>query len=120
MKKRLLPEERKAQIIQIALNLFAKKGYENITINNIIDEAGLSKGGFYHHYDSKEALLEDIAQMFIGEVVTIVGTIAEREDLSALQKTNEYIKQVNVYKEGKTVEVTAFLSELYSGGKNIQ
>ncbi len=120
MTKKLPPEERKGRIIQTALQLFAVKGYENTTINNIIGEAGISKGGFYHHYTSKEELLEDIVRMLIGDMVVIFEEIDACDDLTALEKTNEYIRRVNAYKGDKVVEVAAFLSELYSGGKNVQ
>ncbi len=120
MHKKLLPTERKAQIIQAALQLFAVKGYENTTVSSIIDEAGISKGGFYHHYNSKEELLEDIVRMLIGDMVDIFEEIDAREDLTALEKTNEYIRKVNAYKGDKVIETAAFLSELYSGGKNVQ
>jgi len=119
MNKKLTPQERKGQIIQTSLQLFAVKGYDNTTVQNIIDEAGISKGGFYHHYNSKEELLEDIVRMLIGDMVVIFEEIDARDDLSALEKTNEYITRVNAYKGEKMVEVAAFLSELYSGGKNV-
>lgn len=120
MSERLLPQQRKAQIIQTALGLFKDEGYENTTVADIIDAAGISKGGFYYHYDAKEDLLEDIAQMFVGEVLAIIEQIASRDDLSALEKTNEYIRQVNSFKKERTAEVAAMLSEMYSGGKNVQ
>ncbi len=117
--KKLTPEERKAQVIQTALRLFAMKGYENTTINNIIDEAGISKGGFYHHYVSKEQLLEDIVRMLISGMAGIFKEIDAQSDLSALEKTNEYFRRVTAYKSDKHVETAALLSELYSGGKNV-
>ena len=120
MHEKLSPDERKAQIIQTALQLFAKKGYENTTVNSIIEAVGISKGGFYHHYNSKEELLEDIVRMLIGDMVAIFEEIDARGDLTALGKTNEYIRRVNAYKGEKVVETAAFLSELYSGGKNVQ
>ena len=40
MHKKLSPDQRKAQTIQTVLQLFAKKGYENTTINSIIEEGG--------------------------------------------------------------------------------
>jgi len=120
MHKKLTPEERKSQIIQTALQLFAVKGYENTTVNNIIEEAGISKGGFYHHYSSKESLLEDIVKMLIGNMVTIFKEVDACKDMSALEKTNEYIRRVNALKSDKLVETSALVSELYSGGKNIQ
>lgn len=120
MTERLEPEERRAQIIQAALDLFREKGYEATTVSDIIDAAGLSKGGFYHHYAAKEELLEDVAHMFVGEILAIIRAVADREDLSALEKTNEYLRQVNAFKKERVAEVAAFLAELYAGGKNRQ
>ncbi len=120
MTERLEPEERKTRIIQTALELFREKGYEETTVSDIIDAAGLSKGGFYHHYTAKEQLLEDIAQMFVGEILVIIQAVADRDDLTALEKTNEYLRQVNSLKKERPVEVAAFLAELYAGGKNMQ
>ena len=53
-------EKRKYQIIRTAEDLFYEKGYENTTVQDIIDAVKLSKGGFYHHYTSKEQLLDEI------------------------------------------------------------
>ncbi len=118
MRKKLSPEQRKQQIIQASLKLFREKGYEQTTVSNIIDEAGISKGGFYHHYDSKEQLLEDIAQMFIERSFFIIQKISERSDLSALEKTNKYMWEINSIKKENPLEVYALISEMYSGGKN--
>jgi len=120
MSERLSPDERKTQIIEAALMLFRDRGYENTTVSEIIDAAGISKGGFYHHYDSKEQLLRDIAQDFVCEVLGIIGEISQRDDLSALEKLNEYIRMANAYKKERPVKAAAFLAELYSGGKNLQ
>ncbi len=120
MHKKFPPHERKAQIIQIALQLFAVKGYNDTTVNDIIDKAKISKGGFYYHYNSKKDLVEDIVWMLIGDMKTIIEQIDKRDDLTALEKANEYIKSITVYKTDKIVETVALLSELYSGDKNIQ
>jgi len=117
--ERMSPEERKSQIIQAALVLFSDRGYENTTVRNIIDEAGISKGGFYHHYDSKEQLLDDIAHFFVAEVLSILEEIAERDDLSGLEKVNEFIRTANAYKKERPVEVSALLSGIYSDDKNM-
>ncbi len=120
MSKAKKPEVRKMEIIQAALELFAQDGYENTSVNHIIERAGVSKGGFYHHYDSKAQLLEDIARLFLDKIAERIQGIAEMEDLSALEKTNEYFRQVNSYKEQRAAEVSTILAGMYSGGKNIQ
>lgn len=51
------PEIRSAELLDCAQRLFFEHGYDNTTVNDIIREAGLSKGAFYHYFASKEALL---------------------------------------------------------------
>lgn len=53
-------EESKQKIIDAALTLFAKKGYENASISMIAKEAGVSKGLMYNYFDSKEDLLQGV------------------------------------------------------------
>lgn len=51
------PEIRRAEILDQAVWIFLEHGYENTSLNDVISRAGMSKGMFYHHFDSKEALL---------------------------------------------------------------
>ncbi len=50
-------EERRRQLIDTALSLFAEKGFENTTIKDLAEAAGVAQGLFYHYFESKEALL---------------------------------------------------------------
>lgn len=51
---------RREAILKTAEELFYKNGYEKTTINDILQVLSLSKGGFYHHFSSKEELLQAI------------------------------------------------------------
>ncbi len=55
----------KKLIIEAALKLFAKNGYDDTTIEGIIQETNLSKGGVYHHFKSKEDIVESITDLYI-------------------------------------------------------
>ena len=46
----------KDNIIKVAFSLFLKKGFKAVTINNIQERTGLSKGAIYHHFKSKEEI----------------------------------------------------------------
>ena len=50
------------QIVQVAERLFCAKGYDETSVQDILDEIHGSKGGFYHHFDSKEDLLREICR----------------------------------------------------------
>ena len=49
---------KKQEILQTAEDLFCKKGYEETSVQDILDILHTSKGSFYHHFESKEYLLE--------------------------------------------------------------
>ncbi|NVD41943.1 TetR/AcrR family transcriptional regulator [Ensifer sp. HO-A22] len=55
------PEVRSNELIDCAERLFFQHGYENTTVNDVIQAANVSKGAFYHYFVSKEALLEAVA-----------------------------------------------------------
>ena len=62
MKKfeRLPPETRKQEIQAAALKLFSEKGFANTTMENIVEQVSLSKGGVYRLYSSTSAILADL------------------------------------------------------------
>ena len=62
-------EATRGQLIVIATRMFAERGYEDTSIEAVLREAGVSRGSLYHHFASKEALFEAVAE----EVETSVG-----------------------------------------------
>jgi len=60
---------RKQEIMQTALKLFVSKGYEKTTTNDIMEALNLSRGGLYHHFHSKEEILDTaITTLFQSEI----------------------------------------------------
>ena len=62
-------EATRSQLIAIATRMFADRGYEDTSIEAVLREAGVSRGSIYHHFPSKEALFEAVAE----DVETSVG-----------------------------------------------
>ena len=58
--KRLSFDERKQAIKHAAIRIFVEQGFENTTMEDLIKESGLSKGGFYHYYKNTTDILHDI------------------------------------------------------------
>ena len=56
------PEQTRERIIAAAAELFVENGYEQTSIQDILDTTGLSKGGLYHHFKSKEQILEAVME----------------------------------------------------------
>lgn len=56
------PEQTLERILDVSSKLFIEKGYEQTSIQDILDALNLSKGGLYHHFKSKEEILEVVMQ----------------------------------------------------------
>ncbi len=55
---------RRAELLRIAAQLFASKGFKNTTVRDIADAAGILSGSLYHHFDSKESMVDEILSTF--------------------------------------------------------
>jgi AcrR family transcriptional regulator len=61
-------ETRRGELLAIAARLFAEKGYRRTTVRDIADEAGILSGSLYHHFDSKESMVDEILSTFQAEL----------------------------------------------------
>jgi AcrR family transcriptional regulator len=64
----VLSSERREHLVRLAAELFAEKGYQATTVRNIADEAGILSGSLYHHFDSKESIVDEILTSFFDEL----------------------------------------------------
>lgn len=96
--------ELRDRILDSAYNLLAEKGYEKTTVADIIKEAGCSKGGFYHHFKSKEEIIEAITMEYIVVLRKYYEDIIKESDGSVIDLLNSVITTINKYKEEKMTE----------------
>ncbi len=73
-------EETRAKIIESAIRLFSSRGYTAASVDDICTEAGISKGAFYHHFESKQALF---LALLDGWLKTIDDSIEASKDKTA-------------------------------------
>ncbi|AGK98075.1 TetR/AcrR family transcriptional regulator [Clostridium pasteurianum] len=69
MNKGIKGENSKKYLIEIAAKLFLQKGYSNTGINDILTEAGVSKGSFYFHFSSKKDLAVEVSKYYYKIIV---------------------------------------------------
>jgi TetR/AcrR family transcriptional regulator, cholesterol catabolism regulator len=55
---------RREELLAIAAQLFADKGFRNTTVRDIADAAGILSGSLYHHFDSKETMVDEVLSTF--------------------------------------------------------
>lgn len=74
----------KSRIVKAAWSLFYRKGYDNTTVEDIINASKTSKGTFYHYFKGKESLLNSLSYLFDQKYEELAGTIDP--DMSARDK----------------------------------
>ena len=77
---------KRGEILDAAQRLVYSKGYERMTIQDILDDLNISKGAFYHYFDSKPAVLEALVGRMYGEVESLLAPIVLDAHLPALKK----------------------------------
>lgn len=80
--------DRKSELVDCAQALFFTKGYEATTVADIITRAKLSKGAFYHHFVSKEDLLDALTDRIARTMIADARDVLEDESLDALTRLN--------------------------------
>ncbi len=87
----------KQRIVSEGLWLFLHKGFRNTTINDIINAAGVSKGAFYWHFQSKNELLETIIKEFEETFLDKAIDAVTRTRGSFLRKFKYYHKYITEF-----------------------
>lgn len=70
----------KSKIVSAAWRLFYEQGYEDTTIEEIVEESGTSKGSFYHYFEGKDALLGSLAYIMDEKYEELEPTLAKDMD----------------------------------------
>ena len=86
MPRNKYPEQTVEKILDAAALLFLQKGYQNTTLQDIIDATKLSKGAVYHHFRSKEEIARKVGDRMGDEMWEPLRRIREAAGLTGLQK----------------------------------
>ena len=109
-------ELRREAIIRTAEHLFLEKGYEETSIQDILDELSISKGGFYHHFDSKIALLSEISRQHVERDLERVQTEVRLGKLKPVQKLDLLLGALNMFSRGEPEFTALVLKVSYLDG----
>jgi AcrR family transcriptional regulator len=85
------PDLRRSEILDHSLALFLSRGYDSVSLNDIIADAGISKGVFYHYFLSKEALLAALADRFAQQTLAKLDDVLTDQTLNPLQRLNAFL-----------------------------
>lgn len=89
------PEQTIEKILDTSFHLFSIKGYDKTTIQDIVNELGMSKGAIYHHFKSKEEILDALGTRYYNDNNMFLN-LQQRKDLNGLEKIREiFYRQIN-------------------------
>ena len=78
------------EILDVAQKLVFITGFEQMSVQDILDALNISKGAFYHYFDSKMSLLDGLVERMMDEAVQVLQPIVDTVDLPALEKMRRY------------------------------
>jgi len=84
------------EILDYSSLLFDTKGYEETTVNDILDKVGIGKGTLYHYFASKEEIMNAIIARVVEQIAAAARAIADDETMGAHEKLLRMIGALNV------------------------
>jgi AcrR family transcriptional regulator len=95
---------RKQELLDTAMHLFATKGYDETSVSDVIAAIGVSKGAFYHHYASKEDLLEALATRYAEQAASRAQNVLDDPALDAFERLSRFLSRMRDNKLENAVE----------------
>jgi len=92
---------RRDAFLDVAQRLIQSKGYESLSVQDIIDELDASKGAFYHYFGSKADLLEAIVERMADAVQATWDVVMARPDLDAVGRFEGIFETTAQYKSAR-------------------
>jgi len=102
------------EILDVTRQLVYTKGYEQMSIQDILDALKISKGAFYHYFDSKPALLEALIDRMGDEAEATIFPLLDDPKLPALEKLHRYFSAAVQWKAAQKNYMLALLRTWYS------
>lgn len=92
------------KIVQVAFNLFLQRGYKEVSLKDIVDNVGLTKGAFYHYFKGKEQLFREVIQLFVLEGGDRIYDGIQRDSLKKFMTT--YLERITAFIDQVQREIT--------------
>lgn len=92
---------RRDEFIDATQRLMQTKGYEEISVQEVLDALGASKGAFYHYFDSKAALLEAVVERIVDGATGAVEPMLANPRISAMDKLTGLFAGITSWKNAR-------------------
>ena len=105
---------RRDAILDAAQRLILSNGYERLTIQDILEDLQISKGAFYHYFDSKPAVVEALTERLVDDSERALARIAEDPELGAAEKLQLFFGEIIRRKSARQNLMVAMLPVWYA------
>lgn len=102
------------EILDAARQLVYTKGYEQTTIHDLLDALQISKGAFYHYFDSKQAVLEGLIDRLLDDGEQLLVPLLEDTTRPTLQRLHRYFDEIGRWKTAQKAYMLALLRVWYA------
>jgi AcrR family transcriptional regulator len=100
---------RREAFVEAAQRLLQTKGYEAMSIQDLLEELGASRGAFYHYFDSKQALLEAVVDRITDVALASVEPVVNDAGLPAAEKLTRVFSDIGRWKTERRALVLSLL-----------
>jgi AcrR family transcriptional regulator len=100
---------RREAFVDAALRLIQQKGYEQMSVQDVLDAVSASRGAFYHYFDSKDALLEAVLERMSDVVLAGQAPLVNDPNVPALEKLERLFAGIAQWKNRRKELMTALL-----------
>ncbi|MEM1485585.1 TetR/AcrR family transcriptional regulator [Oscillospiraceae bacterium PP1C4] len=94
-------EERRNEILDAADELFAQKGFDGTSTNDILEKVGIARGTLYYHFKSKEAIMDALIERYTTQVLTAAKKAAEDYNIAVGERIVRVVMAMNLKAESK-------------------
>ena len=100
---------RRDAFVDAAQRLIQVRGYEQMSVQDVLDEVDASRGAFYHYFDSKAALLDAVIERMVDDSLEAVRPVVADPGLSAIEKLDGVFAAIARWKGERTELMLAVL-----------
>ncbi len=104
---------RRNEILDAAQRVVYTKGYDQMSIQDILAEVKISKGAFYHYFDSKQALLEALIERLVSQIQQVLVPIVQDEQLPAAEKLHQVFDVASRWKTDRKETLLTLVNVWY-------
>ena len=108
---------RREAFLDVAQRFVQTKGYEAMSVQDVLDQLEASKGAFYHYFDSKQALLEAVIERFADEAIATLAPVLGNAHMPALRKLEAIFAGIARWK-GERKELVLAIMEVWDSDGN--